>query len=294
MIHANARIGWPALAAGVLGIGCSGVFIQLSDVGPTALGMYRLLLALPVLGLWMALETRHDRAPLTIRRRDWALLGLAGLLFAGDLIAWHAAIRLTGVANATFMAHLAPIVVTFGGWFLFRERVTGGFVAGLVTAIAGITLLMGTNALAGSGDLLGDGLGVVTAVFYGAYLLTVKQLRGRLPTGTIMAVSGGFGCVAVTVAALISGEVLVPQSLFGWAMVLAIGLVSHAGGQSLITLAFRHIPASLGSVALLATPVVAAAVAWLALGESLTPLQIVGCAVILVGIAIAQRFGVRG
>ncbi|MEE8173666.1 MAG: EamA family transporter, partial [Alphaproteobacteria bacterium] len=73
---------------------------------------------------------------------------------------------------------------------------------------------------------------------------------------------------------------------------VAIGLVIHTGGQGLITVAFRHLTASFASVALLATPVLAALFGWLLLGETLTLLQSLGCAAVLAGIAVSQRLGV--
>jgi drug/metabolite transporter (DMT)-like permease len=68
----------------------------------------------------------------------------------------------------------------------------------------------------------------------------------------------------------------------------------HAGGQGLITVAFRHLSASFASVALLATPVLAAFFGWLILGETLTLMQSLGCAAVLAGIALSQRLGVTG
>jgi drug/metabolite transporter (DMT)-like permease len=150
---------------------------------------------------------------------------------------------------------------------------------------------MGASSLGASGSLLGDGLGVLTAFFYGAYLLTIKHLRESLPSGLIMAVSTGFSLVALVAAALVMGGGFIPVTLLGWGTLVAIGLVIHAGGQGLITVAFRHLSASFASVALLATPVLTALFGWLLLGETLTLLQSLGCAAVLAGIALSQRLG---
>jgi len=290
----TAGFGFPALAAGILIISFSPLLVQVSEVGPSATAVYRMLFALPALTAWMLLEQRTD--PVRLRRltaRDWALLALAGLLFTGDLVAWHSAIRMSGVANATFLAHLSTPIVSLGAWFLFRERLTWGFMAGLVLAMAGIALIMGASILAPSGNLLGDGLGLLTAFFYGAYLLAIKQLRESLPSGLTMAVSSAFSLVGLLVAALVMGEGLIPVTLLGWGTLVAIGLVIHSGGQGLITVAFRHLSASFASVALLATPVLSALFGWLLLGETLTLLQSLGCAAVLAGIALSQRLSAR-
>ena len=288
----TASFGLAALAIGVLVISFSPVLVQVSEVGPSATAVYRMLFALPALTAWMVLERRPEHVPLRkLKMRDWGLLALAGLLFTGDLVAWHSSIRMSGVANATFLAHLSTPIVSLGAWLLFHERLTWGFMIGLVLALAGTALIMGASILEPSGNLLGDGLGLLTAFFYGTYLLVIKQLRDSLPSGLIMAISSAFSLIGLLVAALVMGEGLLPETLLGWGILVAIGLLLHSGGQGLITVAFRHLSASFASVALLATPVLAALFGWLFLGETLTLLQTLGCAAVLTGIALSQRLG---
>ena len=288
----TASFGLPALAVGILVISFSPVLVQVSEVGPSATAVYRMLFALPALTAWMVLERGPEHVPLCkLKMRDWGLLALAGLLFTGDLVAWHSAIRMSGVANATFLAHLSTPIISLGAWLLFRERLTWGFMVGLVLALAGTALIMGASILEPSGNLLGDGLGLLTAFFYGTYLLVIKQLRDSLPSGLIMAISSAFSLIGLLVAALVMGEGLLPLTLLGWGTLVAIGLLIHSGGQGLITVAFRHLRASFASVALLATPVLAALFGWLFLGETLTLLQTLGCVAVLSGIALSQRLG---
>ena len=288
----TASFGLPALAVGILVISFSPVLVQVSEVGPSATAVYRMLFALPALTAWMVLERGPEHVPLCkLKMRDWGLLALAGLLFTGDLVAWHSAIRMSGVANATFLAHLSTPIISLGAWLLFRERLTWGFMVGLVLALAGTALIMGASILEPSGNLLGDGLGLLTAFFYGTYLLVIKQLRDSLPSGLIMAISSAFSLIGLLVVTLVMGEELLPLTLLGWGTLVAIGLLIHSGGQGLITVAFRHLSASFASVALLATPVLAALFGWLFLGETLTLLQTLGCAAVLSGIALSQRLG---
>jgi len=290
----TAGFGLPALSVGILFISFSPVLVQVSEVGPSATAVYRMLFALPALTAWMVLEQRSEHVPLRrLKARDWGLLALAGLFFTGDLVAWHSAILMSGVANATFLAHLSTPIVSLGAWLLLRERLTWGFAAGLVLAMAGTALIMGASILEPNGNLLGDGLGILTAFFYGAYLLVIKQLRNSLPSGLIMALSSAFSLVGLVIAALVMGEGFIPVTLLGWGTLIAIGLIIHSGGQGLITVAFRHLSASFASVALLATPVLAALFGYLLLGETLTLLQSLGCAAVLAGIALSQRLGAK-
>ena len=176
-VSPTARFGLPALATGILVISFSPLLVQVSETGPSTTAVYRALFAMPALTAWMLLERRTNKAPVgKLGLREWGLLALTGLFFTGDLIAWHSAIRLSGVANATFLAHLSTPIIAVGAWLMFRERLTWGFLVGLVLAMVGTALIMGASVVAPDGSLLGDGLGLLTAAFYGAYLLTIKHL----------------------------------------------------------------------------------------------------------------------
>ena len=136
--------------------------------------------------------------------------------------------------------------------------------------------------------MLGDVLGVVTAMFYGAYQLTVTRVRSRAATSVIMAWSGLVTAVALLPVALASGEQILPLTAVGWAKLAGLALISQVAGQSLIAYAMAHLPATFSSVGLLLQPVVAAALAWILLGEALTALAIGGAVLVLVGIRIVH------
>jgi drug/metabolite transporter (DMT)-like permease len=276
-----------ALLAGAAAIGSSAVFVKVSEAGPIATAFWRVALALPFLWAWSVIGSRGAHvASFAAQRR---LMIWAGLFFAGDLAVWHWSIVLTSVANATLLANLAPIFVTFAVWMLYGKRPTALFVAGLACAIAGVTLLLGGDLNAGGRAVLGDLLGVVTAMFYAAYQLAVTRLRAGAATAGIMAWSGLVTAVILLPIALASGEQFLPHSPAGWLKLAGLALISQVAGQSLIAYAMAHLPATFSSVGLLAQPVIAALLAWGLLAETLGWVEIAGGVVVLVGIAIAHR-----
>lgn len=280
------RLAVAALLLGAVGIAFSPIFVRLSDLEPTASAFYRVFLALPALWLWHGLEP-GPREPL--RRRDYAGLVLAGLCFAGDLAFWHWSIRYTTVANATLLANFAPVFVALASFVLFGERFSRLFLLGMATAIAGACVLMGRSVSLSPEHLRGDVYGLITAMFYAGWIVSLGRLRARLSTATIMAWSGLVTSAALLPVVLLSGETLIAATLKGWLVLLGLALVSHSGGQGMIAYALAHLPAAFSSVSLLLQPVVAACLAWLLLGEALTALQGVGAALILTGILLARR-----
>jgi drug/metabolite transporter (DMT)-like permease len=301
MNHAvPARLAFLALIGGATGIGFAPVFVRISETGPTATAFYRLLFALPFLWLWALRDRRQNptsRQPKS--GRDFALLALGGLLFTADLSIWHWSLQYTTVTNSTLLTNVAPIFVTIGARILFGDRIKLSFVIGMLLATSGATLLVrnsvitsadstGTTGLFSSKHLLGDVLSIVAAVFYAGYLLAVKHLRKTFSTPTIMAWSGLASCAGFGTVAWLSGDVMAATTTQGWFVLLALALISHVGGQTLIAYGFGHLPASFSAVSLLWQPVVAACVAWLVLGEKLTWLQGLGALIVLAGIAAAS------
>ncbi len=283
------RAGGFALAAlfgGATAIASSALFVKVSEAGPISTGFWRVALALPLLWAWAAYVRRQEGPRAS--RADLHLMVWAGFFFAGDLAVWHWSILLTSVANATLLANCAPIFVTLAAWVVYRRQPRPRFIAGLATAVVGtFMLLRGDFAHAGR-ELLGDGLGIVTAMFYAAYQMTVSRARSTVSTGTIMAVSGTVTALILLPIALASGERFVPQTANGWLLLLGLALISQAAGQSLIAYALAHLPGTFASVGLLVQVIIAAALAWVLLGETLTALAIAGGVLVLIGIRVAH------
>ena len=278
-----------ALLAGATGIGCAPILVRWSEVGPSATAFYRILLALPLLWLWMG--GTPTQGPVTRRpqtRSDYCRLAATGFFFAGDLAFWHWSLQFTAVANSTLLLNCAPLLVTLGARLVLAEKVPLSLILGMVMAVTGGGFLVGNSWQLAASHVLGDLLGLATAVFYAAYLLMVKQLRRSFSTASIMSWSGLVSCPILLVVALLSGESVLVVTIAGWLVLAALALVSHIGGQGFIAYALAHLPASFFRQPLL-QPVVAAALAWLLLHESLSALQIAGGIVILAGIAVSSR-----
>jgi len=279
------RIAMLALIAGAGAIAIAPILVRLSETGPAATAFWRVALAVPIL---MMLANRARPGIKTKVPVRWPII-LCGLLFAADIVVWHYSVAFTTVANATLLANLAPVFVALAACALFGERITRLFTVGMALAIAGAVLLTGASFSLDLRYVYGDVFGVLTAVFYGAYQLSVARLRRFHAAFSIMAWSSLFSAFGLLAGALALGETLLPQTATGWSVVLALALISQVGGQTLITYAFAHLPVSFSSVSLLIHPVMAALLAWLLLGEVLTWTHLAGAVVILAGIYVARR-----
>ena len=289
--HGRAQAALAAMLGAAL-LGLAPIWVRLSDLGPQATNLWRFLFALPILAL---LATRGPGPS----RADRAWLLVAGLLFGLELSLWAAALSRTTIANATLLANMTPVFAAAFGWFVFKERLGAGVLVGGLTAFAGAVILTLARAQAGEGPStpedgwLGDAMGLSAAVGYAGYLLIVRALGQRVSVGAVMFWASLSGAVYALVLSLALGEALLPHSLQGWAILVALGVIVQAGGQGLIAYGVGRLPIVVSTVLLWMQPLSAAVLSWIIFGEQLSPLALAGAALILAGLFVVQRARVR-
>jgi drug/metabolite transporter (DMT)-like permease len=279
------------LGAGVA-VGFSPIFARLSDLAPLASGFYRLAFAVPAIWLfaWLAGDRLDSLSALS--RSDRIRLILAGLAFAADIAFWHLAIAHTTVLEATLLASTVPIMVTVAAIFLFGEKIRTLFILGLGFALVGVAILamQRTGAVVTPPDrLLGGIYAMLAALFFAVYLLIIANVRRRSSTTTIMFYMSLVAALGLLPFAWAMSPTLLSGSFEGWLILLGLAVISHTGGQGLMTFALAHLPTSFSSMTGLMQTAVAAVAAWILFAEPLTPMMLASGAAILAGIWICRR-----
>jgi hypothetical protein len=278
-----------ALLGGALAMGVSPIFVRFAaadGVPAFASAFWRVALAIPVLYGWALAEERQaGTGPKASMNKA---IFVAGLFFAGDLLCWHLAILNTSVANATFFGTTTPIWVVLTAWLVYRETIPRAVPVGLLLCLLGGAALIGRSLELDVTHVKGDLFGLATAIFFSLYFFAVQEARKG--SG---AARSTFGLSLVTApilaaAALLNGEIFLPNSATGYAALFAMAFISHAGGQGLLAIALGRLPAVFTSFVIFIEAVAAALLAWLVLGEPLVALQFLGGILILLGIYIAR------
>ncbi|KQT54451.1 permease [Aureimonas sp. Leaf454] len=274
------------LVLGALAMGISPVFVRHSDVGPFVSAFWRVALGLPVLALWAVLERPVARPK--GQSMPYGAVALAGLFFTADLFFWHLAIVNTSIANATFFACLAPVWVAILSPITLGEAVARSTLVGLAICVLGAGLLIFHSSGPGDSRLIGDLYGIATSFFFGLYFLAARRARGSIAAGAMTLSSTVVTTAGLFLIALFSGEVFVPGTLSGAANLLALGVVSHAGGQGLLAMALGVLSASFSSLVIFIEAIAAALFAWAFAGESIDAMQIAGGLLVLAGVYVAR------
>jgi drug/metabolite transporter (DMT)-like permease len=281
-----------AVLAGMMtafALACVPICVRLSEVGPTATGFYRFFLSFPFLMTWMIFDHMKDKAPKTPRSaKDYYLIWLAGAFLALDLIFWHWSMVHTSVVNAMLLSNLTPIFVALSSWIFFSERLTVPLGFAIALAVVGSMILVGGTFSLSQTQGMGDLMAFCSCLFFSAFLTTIKNLTGKFRTPVIMAWGAVPTMYILAVTAYVSGEVMIPQTLYGWGVLFFLALFVHIVGQGLLTFSMTYISATLSAMLMCLAPLFSGALAWIFFKEGLGMNQLLGGIVILVGVLIAR------
>ncbi len=262
------------------------MFVRWADAPGPITGFYRVFLSSLLLTPFFV---RDCRAKCKINRQNILFPVLAGLFTSGDLALWNTAVQYTTAANATLLGNTAPLWVALGAWLLFRERLNRRFWLGLLLALAGATLILGTDFLLHPRLGIGDLMAIGTGMFYGGYFLSTQRSRRHFNPLThlwLMGVSASFGLLAINLAL---GNPVTGYSPQSWLVFFLTAIVSQIIGYFSLAYALGHLPAAVVSPTMIGQPIMTAILAIPLLGEIPTLLQILGGVIALAGIYIVNQ-----
>ena len=188
---------------------------------------------------------------------------------------------------AAIIASTMPLLVALGGWLAFGEKVRPLGVAGLVTGVVGVALIMGTR-ISGGVDMFGLMLCVI-----GVLSLTVATMavHGATGGGNVLMIVGLqmlIGSVSLGALALMTETWAVNWS---WSLGLAFAYTTLVPGLVATWVWFRlvqRIGAVRAATFHFLTPFFGVSTAALLLGEALGPFDVLGVAIIMFGILAVQ------
>jgi drug/metabolite transporter (DMT)-like permease len=229
---------------------------------------------------------------------------LAGRLVLFGLVFYAAAqgmqfAALDVLPAATVGLVLATIPVWIGGvaWLRARERATASQLVGLGMLVGGAGLYFGGVDLGTVGWLgMASAVACAAASTVGQHMArdvnrdSHGQLGGAIGITTISMAIGGVALLAIGVA--IEGWPALDER--GWAIVAWLAAVNTAFAFTLYNRALRVLTAVESSTIVNLLLVMVAVMAWIFLGETLDGGQVVGLAVVTIGVLVVQLGPVVG
>ncbi len=261
-------------------------------------GLFTAAVLLPVIVIPALRAHRSLLAPMLHieRGRFLRYLVLATLGGPGFIIGMTVAVGISGATIAAFVAGAYPVVAAAGAPLVLGERPSRVAFAGLGLAFLGALLMAGFDI----GGLRLDGLMVASgaALSFGIFLLLARRWQGpwRMPAAAVTFLDFGMaGVVAALICLVGGGGPLVPGGTPAepWLAIAYLAVAPGLIGTLAVLESVKRIPAASSSAFLMLNPLTAAVLAAPVLGERLTPVQLLGGALVLAGIAMATLLVAR-
>lgn len=258
-------------------------FVRLADTGPVASAFWRITLAAPVL---VALAWGSGARPVRLAPALWVALAAGGVCFAADLASWHLGILRTTLANATLFGNCAILFFPLYGFLAARAWPTRTQGVAFALAAAGAGLLMGRSLQLDARNLAGDLLCVLAGLLYTVYFICMARARDQMAPLPALALSTLASIAPLLLFALLLGERVWPSH---WGPLIGLALMSQVFGQGLMIYALGRLSPLVMGLALLIQPVVGATVGWLAYGERLGALDLVGIVLVAAALVLVRQ-----
>lgn len=265
--------------------------LALAEMGPFTLAALRFSVALAAI-LPIALRGHPSSAAWRkLSLPTVAPLGLTGVALYFGL--QNLGLARTTAAEAGLMSATVPALTALLSAALLREPLGLGRLAGILASLVGVALvvLSPADAAGSRGSLEGDLMVLGASLAWAVYTLLGKRVAGRAPDTVLLACTMAIGTLLLLpAAALEQAPMPLPNaSASAWLSVLFLGLGGSAASFFCWNAALRRMDASAASIYINLVPVVTLISSALLLHESLLPAQLLGGALVLMGVYLAGR-----
>lgn len=255
---------------------------------PAQIFFCRFLLA--YVGIWFVCPRKIFAAKL----KDELLMAAAGLT-GGSLyfLAENTALGITLASNVSLIICTAPLLTAFLSFLILGTgRPTLRFMAGALTALAGVALVVFNGSFVLELNPLGDFLTLAAALMWAWYSVVMKLLENKYSPSFITRKVFFYGLLTILPFVLFSTDrpdFALLQDATVVSNLLFLGLVASLLCYLMWNTAIKQIGIVRATNYIYMTPVVTMATSAIVIGEKITPIAIAGCVFILLGIYNAER-----
>jgi drug/metabolite transporter (DMT)-like permease len=252
--------------------------------GANPLSVLTLRSIIGALALFLVLKIK--KVPLYLPAREMLAAAGLGAIFTLASFSILSAFQFIPVALAILIFYLFPLFTAVGAWAFYREPLRFLSVAMLIVALAGLALAL--NAGVGDLDIKGVLWAAASAVVVACFmLLNGKLVKGKdsRPYALIILTSAALMFV---IASLVVGKFPLPETGAGLAVFFGVA-AAHVFAFTVMLIAVSMVGPVRVSLFLNFEPVATIILGALMLGQILTPLQLVGAAIVIAAVIVAGR-----
>ncbi len=278
---ADRRFGLVLIIISAASFGVMPIFARLAynaGAEPITVLFLRFTIAAIVMNLIMILRrTAYPRGLVLLE-----LILLGAIAYVGESLAYFLALKMASAGLVALLLYIYPALVTALSAVFLKEHLTRVKIVALFIALSGTAL---TLRISGGGSLMGILLGIAAAVDYAIYILLGSRIvrrSGPMASTTVIITS----TAGVYVGIVAIHGTTYPTTSTGWIAIIAIALISTVLAFVTFFAGLKRIGPTTTSTLSTFEPIVAVVLAAIVLGETISPIQILGGILILAAVVL--------
>ena len=272
--------GLVALIAVIALFSVGSTLVKLADTHGVTIAFWRMCLCTLI---WWAILWFSEHRWLTLADLKASLV--PGIAFGLNITAFFVGVTKTSVASAEFTGALTPLLVVPLGAYFFKERLRVGALAFGLISLAGLAIVL-FNAPP-NGEFSWTGIAWIGCALslWSTYLLTSRALRQGRTVAVVMAHITPIAALVALPIGLIGfpGE-LTTFTVRSWVFIVILGVLTGTLAHGLMVFAQKAVPIGVISMLQVSQPALAALWSVWLLDSSIRPVQILGMALVILGL----------
>lgn len=279
-------LGIVAVCLAVVCFSASSSVVKWAGAPGSVIAFWRMLAS--VIAWWVIARLAGCPPTWTGIRRTWP----AGVLFGLNLATFFTGVTRTSIAHAEFIGALTPLLLLPAGALLFGERVAWRSLGWGSMAIAGVAIVLFTSPDTSPSSTSGDLIVAGAVVLWAAYLLATKHTRRDMDVAEFMASVMPVATLTLLPVMVVRGGAFELEAR-AWLAVVILLLLTGVSAHALVVYAQRHVPVATIGMLQVSQPALAVLWAFLILGESIRPVQVVGMVLVVAGLGLFTLHSTR-
>jgi len=268
-------------------ISFSPVLVSISDLEPTVSAFYRVFIGSIFLVLIIYINRKRYINAFTVN----PYLILAGIFFALDLWFWHRSILYIGPGMSTLIANFQIFIIPFMSFFIFSMIPNKSQIIAVIIGIAGLYLTLGYGVSISDENIkLGFTFGIMTALAYSAYILSLKKnnIESKLEISPVISLFyvSIISALILFIVINIEGASLAINGSRNLYSMLAYGIICHVFGWYMIILGLKTVTATSAGIILISQPIFSLIWDYLFLSRLTNTIEIIGIIIVIIAMII--------
>ena len=271
-------------------ISFSSVFVATVDLEPTVSAFYRVFIGF--LALFVFYSIKEKESP--FRSEISKYLYIAAIIFVLDLWFWHRSIIYIGPGLSTLLASLQVLIIPFLSYFIFKVAIRKQQLVAVAIGVIGLFLCLSDNwQQAGSQYKLGIFFGILTALAYSGYTVTLKKasFHNKQLTNPVhnLLIISLFASILLAVIVLIENNSFAINSSSDLLWMLCYGVICHVFGWIFILKGIQTISVVSVGIILIAQPILSFIWDVLFFNRAISLIEISGICIVIAALFICAK-----